>query len=99
MVFAHRYFCNVYAYATLTPPGRLAYTNTKSRLETLPKVIDAYPRQGRLPSAGPPHASTIFAYATLTQEFGFQLWEKNLGFQLSTKCLRHAYALLQICLI
>ena len=76
MVFAHRYFCNVSAYASLTPPGGLAYTNTKSRLETLPKVIDAYPRQGRLPSAGPPHASTIFAYAILTQEFGFQLWGK-----------------------
>ena len=140
MVFAHRYFCNVYAYATLTPPGRLAYTNTKSRLETLQKILPhAYvqnplssPRstnhkivrkswflhvfqtnslvkaevrklQNRrkiivlfrflwiisvknvsfrsqigkyLPSAGPPPASTIFAYAILTQEFGFQLWEK-----------------------
>ena len=35
----------------------------------------------RLPSAGPPCASTIFAYATLTQEFGFQLWGKNRTFR------------------
>ena len=62
------------------------------------KNVDFRSQIDRLPSAGPPCASTIFAYATLTQEFGFQLWEKNLGFQLSTKCLRHAYALLQICL-